>query len=119
MAMSEMARRGQHEGILKGDELEAYGPAAGRDLSGSGGASPGFSSHSNSARFRPWRSRIRFGFEGAGTGFGSVPVPRGRIRFGSGAQEPDYYPVRFQRPGTGLGSVWPDCISVWRLGCGY
>ena len=36
-----------------------------------------------------------------------------RIRFGSGIQEPDS--VRFLRPETGFGSVWPDCISGWRL----
>ena len=90
-----------------------------RGMGGTCKASPGFGLQipsSNSVRFRPWRGRIRFAVEGAGAGFGSVPTSssRNRIRFSSGAREPDS--VRFLRLETGFGSVWPDRISGWRLG---
>ena len=82
--------------------------------------SPGFGLQipsSNSVRFRPSRGRIRFGFEGVGAGFGSVPASRSRIRFGFGAREPDS--VRFLRLETRFGSVWPDRISGRRLWSGF
>ena len=93
--LSNEARRPRHRGGLGGLQIPS----------------------SNSVRFRPWRGRIRFDFEGVGTGFGSVPTSRNRIRFGFGAREPDS--VRFLRLETGFGSVWPDRISGWRLGPGF